>query len=83
LLGCAQAPPRPAAASTDPARDVDATTEKIAELAEQVASLTRYAARMEQIYASQEAEILSLRRAIASGESCPAPLTPTAQLASF
>jgi hypothetical protein len=34
--------------------------------ADQVASLERYAARMEELYASQEAEILRLRQELAS-----------------
>jgi hypothetical protein len=82
LLGCAEAPPRPAAAATDAARHIDVTAKTVAELEEQVASLEKYAAQMERTYAAQEAEILSLQREIAGRASCPAPLSPAAQLAS-
>jgi len=38
----------------------------VAELSKQVEATTRYAARMEELYASQEAEILSLREQLAT-----------------
>ena len=39
---------------------------RVAELSKQLEDTARYAARMEEIYASQEAEILSLRKELAS-----------------
>jgi hypothetical protein len=41
----------------------------VVELSKQVEDATRYAARMEEIYAAQEAEILSLRKELASSRS--------------
>jgi hypothetical protein len=43
-----------------------AAAEQISLLTNQVASLHRYASQMEEIYAAQEAEILSLRKQVAS-----------------
>ena len=42
---------------------------RVAELSKQVEDTTRYAARMEEIYAAQEAEILSLRTQLATLQS--------------
>jgi hypothetical protein len=81
LLGCAETQPRAPAASVDAVQDAAATAERVALLSEQVASLERYTAQMEKLYASQEAEILSLRRQLAGSASCPAPPSPAAHLA--
>ena len=50
----------------EPEASEAATAERIALLTNQVASLQRYTSQMEEIYAAQEAEILSLRRQVAS-----------------
>jgi hypothetical protein len=42
---------------------------RVAELSKQVEATTRYAARMEELYASQEVEILSLREQLATLQS--------------
>ena len=71
LLGCAEARVR---------EGTPAAAEGVLELANQVASLQRYATQMEKTYAAQEAEILALRRAIATPEACR-PAAATAQVA--
>ena len=59
LTACAQ--PRVQESAADEA----VTAERVSLLTDQVASLQRYSAQMEQIYAAQEAEILSLQQEIA------------------
>ena len=73
LLGCAEARVR---------EDAPAAAEGVLELANQVATLQKYATQMEKTYAAQEAEILALKRAIASSEACR-PAAATAQVARF
>ena len=58
LIACAQSRVQESPAEA-------ATAERIALLTDQVASLQRYSAQMEEIYAAQEAEILSLEQEIA------------------
>jgi hypothetical protein len=59
MTACAQ--PRVQESAADEA----VTAERVSLLTDQVASLQRYSAQMEEIYASQEAEIVSLRQEIA------------------
>jgi len=75
LLGCAQPQVREETRS-----EAAGMAENVLTLREQVASLQRYAAQMEKTYAAQEAEILTLRRTVASSETCSPP-APTAQAA--
>jgi hypothetical protein len=56
LTACAQ----PRAGGGEPTED------EVSLLTNQVQSLERYASRMEELYAAQEAEILSLRQEVAS-----------------
>lgn len=48
-----------------------ATAHRVAELSQQLESVSRYASRMEELYAAQEAEILALRAQLASLTSDP------------
>lgn len=70
LAACAQPQAQQSATSAtavrEPGPDAAATAERVAELAQQLESVTRYAAQMEEIYAAQEAEILALRQQVAS-----------------
>lgn len=47
------------------------TAHRVAELSQQLESVSRYASRMEELYAAQEAEILALRAQLASLTSDP------------
>jgi hypothetical protein len=47
------------------------TAQRVAELSQQLESVSRYASRMEELYAVQEAEILALRAQVASLTSDP------------
>jgi hypothetical protein len=62
LTACAQ-PRVQTAGSEEPTEDA------VSLLTNQVQSLERYASRMEELYAAQEAEILSLRQEVASLKS--------------
>lgn len=67
LTACVQPQAQQSATAVrEPGPDAAATAERVAELAQQLESMSRYAAQMEEIYAAQEAEILALRQQVAS-----------------
>ena len=69
LPACVQPQVQQRATPDSAVRDVApeaVTPERVAELAQQLESVSRYAARMEELYAAQETEILALRQKVAS-----------------
>lgn len=66
LPACVQPRTTGAIAHQEVEADEAVTAERVFVLGQQVESLTRYASQMEQLYAAQEAEILALRREVAS-----------------
>jgi len=65
LPACVQPRTTNASAHQEVEADEAVAAERVFVLGQQVASLTKYAAQMEQLYAAQEAEILALRQEVA------------------
>lgn len=65
LLACARTELQPPRGNNSAGVAAGVTAESVTALTEQLETTRRYAARMEELYAAQEAEILALRQQVA------------------